>query len=174
MSHSRDIFIGGQKGIAPIEIWQRSKIWYVARSSISARNRSNFGNSLNIFWMFCEILYLDLWATRRTERSAILDLLIKIPGPLNPAAYWKVHNFFKRSKICPKKVQNLKPPRRFDEHIPAQCLRSVAHKRSLPLVVDRKSRALWFRCWVPLWSHHHILWSPAPYDLRCCWGVNRW
>ena len=47
-----------------------------------------------------------------TERSTIVDLLIKIPGPLNPAAYWKVHYFFKRSKICQKRsnISNAPPP----------------------------------------------------------------
>ena len=40
-----------------------------------------------------------------------MDLLIKIPGPLNPAAYLKVQNLS-------KKVQNLKwPPWRFDKNL---------------------------------------------------------
>ena len=41
--------------------------------------------------MFCEISG-PLSHVAYTERSTIVDLLIKIPGPLN-------HNFFKRSEI---------------------------------------------------------------------------
>ena len=48
--------------------------------------------------MFCEIS-----GPLSHVAYTIVDLLIKIPGPLNPAAYWKVHNFFKRSKICQKR-----------------------------------------------------------------------
>ena len=40
----------------------------------------------NIFGMFCEISG-PLSHAAYTERSTIVDLLIKIPGPLNPAAY---------------------------------------------------------------------------------------
>ena len=40
----------------------------------------------NIFWMFCEISG-PLSHAAYTERSTIVQLLIKIPGPLNPAAY---------------------------------------------------------------------------------------
>ena len=36
--------------------------------------------------MFCEISG-PLSHAAYTERSTIVDLLIKIPGPLNPAAY---------------------------------------------------------------------------------------
>ena len=72
------------------------------------------------------VRYLDLWATRRTERSTIVDLLIKIPGPLNPAAYRKVQTKFKRAKICQKrsKISNTLPPPpwKFDKNIPVLCL----------------------------------------------------
>ena len=78
------------------------------------------------FWIFfgCFVRYLDLWATRHTERSTIVDLLIKIPGPLNPAAYWKVHIFFKRSEICFKKRSKISngPAWKFDKNIPDYCL----------------------------------------------------
>ena len=39
----------------------------------------------NICWMSCEISG-PLSHAAYTERSTIVDLLIKIPGPLNPAA----------------------------------------------------------------------------------------
>ena len=60
----RDIFIGGQGGIAPLEFWQPKKVQNCV----------------------CRVRYHY------------------------PPAYWKVHNFFKRSKICLKKVKNLKCP----------------------------------------------------------------
>ena len=47
--------------------------------------------SLDILKIFvgCFVRYLDrsLSHAAYTERSTIVDLLIKIPGPLNPAAY---------------------------------------------------------------------------------------
>ena len=45
-----------------------------------------FGYFKNIFWMFCEISG-PLSHAAYTERSTSVDLLIKIAGPLNPAAY---------------------------------------------------------------------------------------
>ena len=109
------IFLSG--GLAPLNLDnpKRSKIWYVVCSTIirhvaaAAKCESSaidFWMFLNLFWMFCEISG-PLSHAAYTERSTIVDLLIKIPGPLNPAAYWKVHNFFKRSKICPKKTSKI-------------------------------------------------------------------
>ena len=68
--------------------------------------------------MFCEI-FGPLSHAAYTERSTIVDLLIKIPGPLNPAAYRKVHNFFKRSEICFKKRSKISnaPAWKFDKKI---------------------------------------------------------
>ena len=106
---------GGRGGIAPLEFWQSKKV-----QNLLCRARDN-RIFLDIFPTFfgCFVRYLDLWATRRPERSTIVDLLIKIPGPLNPAAYWKVHNFFKRSKIGQKGQKSQMPPWRFDTNIPA-------------------------------------------------------
>ena len=70
------------------------------------------------FWMFCEISR-PLSHAAYTERSTIVDLLIKIPGPLNPAAYWKVQKKFKRSEICFKKRSKVSnaPAWKFDKKI---------------------------------------------------------
>ena len=72
------------------------------------------------FWIFLNPFCEISGATRRTERSTTMDLLIgKIPGPLNPAAYWKVHNLFQRSTFVKKsKISNTPPPLRFDINIP--------------------------------------------------------
>ena len=69
--------------------------------------------------MFCEISG-PLSHAAYTERSTSVDLLIKIPGSLNPAAYWKVYNFFKRSEICLKKRSKISnaPLWKFDKNIP--------------------------------------------------------
>ena len=73
---------------------KRFKIWYVVCGTIIRRvaaaakcesSAIDLWILLNLFWMFCEISGPLSYATY-TERSTI-DLLIKIPGPLNPAAY---------------------------------------------------------------------------------------
>ena len=64
--------------------------------------------------MFCEISG-PLSHAAYTERSTIVDLLIKI----QPCGILKVHNVFKRSKICQKrsKISNA-PAWKFDKNIP--------------------------------------------------------
>ena len=59
------------------------------RVVVAARCKSSvidFWIFFNILWMFCEISG-PLNHAAYTERSTIVDLLIKIPGPLNLAAY---------------------------------------------------------------------------------------
>ena len=123
---------------------------------------------LNIFKTFfgCFVRYLDLWATRRTGRSTIVDVLIKIPGPLNPAAYWKVHNLFKRSKICQKRSKNLKsPPWKFDKNIP-EC---IALHRYYQYQVNNHSLYLYLVCTGT--SFTAVNDSLIPTSSQTCWST---
>ena len=116
---NRDIFIRGTEGaLSPLNFYnpKRFEIWYVMRIAITWQwlnakvRQSIFGYFINRFWMFCEIS-----GPLSQAAYIIVDLLIKIPGPLNSAAYWKVHNFFKRSKICQKRSKISKALCRFNK-----------------------------------------------------------
>ena len=87
------IFLSGALPPLNFDNPKRSKIWYVTCGTIIHRVVAvdKCKTSVIEFWIFVSTY-------RSTERSTIVDLLIKIPGPLNRAAYWKVHNFFKRFK----------------------------------------------------------------------------
>ena len=89
---TRDIFIRGARGHCPPPLNfynpKRSQILYVTCGTIIRRvvAAARCKSSVIDFWIFCEISG-PLSHAAYTERSTIMDLLIKIPGPLNPAAY---------------------------------------------------------------------------------------
>ena len=104
--HAGIFLSGGPGGIAPLNFDnpKRSKMWYVTCGTIICRvaGVTKCESSAIDFWIFFKPfldVLLDIWTSERcTERSTILDLLIKIPlikdllikipGPLNPATYW--------------------------------------------------------------------------------------
>ena len=109
--HTRDICIRGARGaLTPwILTTQKGPKFGMSRAVAKAR-QSIFEYFLNLFWMFCEISG-PLSHAAYTERSTIADLSIKIPGPLNPAAYWR-STFFSKGQKCVKKgpTSQMPPP----------------------------------------------------------------
>ena len=113
---------GGQGAFpSPLNFYnpKRSQIWRGAISRCVAQAAKCESAAID-FWIFFkpfgDVLW-NIWISEPrgvgpTERSTIVDLLIKIHGPLNPAAYWKVHNLFKGPKFVQKrsKISNAPPP----------------------------------------------------------------
>ena len=100
---------GGAEGALPplhFDNPKRSKIWYVARGAISRRVAAAKCKSAAIdFWIFfktffgCFVRYLDLWATRHTERSTIFSkgptFVKKVPkSQMPPPPLWRFDEKF--------------------------------------------------------------------------------
>ena len=77
----RDIFIRGARGALNFDNRKRSKIWYMSREVAKAR-QSIFEYFFKPFFVFFSEISGPLSHAAYTERSTIVDLLIKIPGPL--------------------------------------------------------------------------------------------